>query len=356
MAVATVTLSGSALLGVEPHYLMGLVETLPVEVKCGAILAEPPPDVLHFKTFFDPGNMSAPPPPAVDYSPKAAASLARMYLNDTKGICVVAGMLHAVGIWTGNDSGTAVVATDPEADQQYQNICGPGDNGCIIARVLDVFRDQGLQLAGAMHRVDGYVAIDWTNQLEVQVALYLFGAMPIGFMLPREWTQNAVWDVTSSPTVGGHLVVPLGYSAAGVKVSSWGRTYLMTWPAFLSRRWLSECYVPLSPDWYGSDRLAPCGVNAAMLAADLIKLGGNVVPDLEPPAPQPPIPGPGPVNQRLFGLNFPQAVPKGGTVTFKAKTRIPRGHCDLMYVGLSPSQAGAVPAAHTPRTRRKKPS
>ncbi len=83
--------------------------------------------------------------------------------------------------------------------------------------------------------------------------------------------------------MGGHDIPAVGYSPKGVTISTWGGTRLVTWPAMLSTRWFEECYAILSPDWYGSDKLAPHGVDAATLKADLAKLGGGTVPPIELP-------------------------------------------------------------------------
>jgi hypothetical protein len=224
------------------------------------------------------------------------ASIQRVYLNDAYGDCVIAGKYHAEGVWSGNDSDSPGVAlgTDQEVYAAYQSICGPGDNGCLITAVLDYFRDSGLRFSGSVRKIDGYVSVDWTNKLEVQVALYLFGAVTIGLNLPSAWTSNAIWDVTNAPIVGGHDVTCVGYDDQGVQVASWGRLYTITWAAFLSTHWLEEAYVMLAPDWYGSHRLAPSGVDADTLAADLAKLGGGGIPPIDPTPAPPPSPGPGP--------------------------------------------------------------
>jgi hypothetical protein len=164
-------------------------------------------------------------------------------------------------------------------------------------KALDYFRNNGLAFNGAIKKIDGYVSVDWTNKLEVQVALYLFGAITIGINLPQAWTTNAIWDVTNTGIVGGHDVTCVGYDDQGVQVASWGRIYTITWAAFLKTTWLEESYVMLAPDWYGNDRLAPSGVDANTLRDDLAKLGGGTIPPINPtpvptpePAPVPPSP------------------------------------------------------------------
>ncbi|MCY2978277.1 MAG: hypothetical protein NTU79_06380 [Planctomycetota bacterium] len=292
MAVEQIVLSGAGASGIAGHLLgLGLTEstTSPVTVKFGRIRPLVVPQVLALTAYFDPSNIT-PPPTTVDYATKAAASLGNAYLNNAYSNCVIAGKYHAEGVWSGNDSdsGGVVVATNQEVLTAYQTICGPGDHGCVITQVLNYYRDHGLKFNGSTRKIDGYVRMDWTNKLEVQVAIYLFGAVTIGINFPSAWQNNSVWDVTDSLILNGHDVTCVGYDTQGVQVSSWGRIYTITWAAFLATKWIDEAYVMLSPDWYGNDKLAPSGINASGLQADLQKIGQGVIPSIDP-APSPPI-------------------------------------------------------------------
>ena len=298
MSAEYIELTGGAIPGIAPHLIdvariAGTVS--PLRIKLGRRRPKARPPCLRLGVYFDPSR-AAPPPATVNYAAKAMASIQRAYLNDAYGDCVIAGKYHAEGVWTGNESGPSGIAlgTDQEVYSAYQTICGPGDNGCLITAVLDYFRDNGLTFSGALKKIDGYVSVDWTNKLEVQVALYLFGAITIGINLPSAWTSNAIWDVTNTPIVGGHDVTCVGYDDQGVQVASWGRLYTITWAAFLKTSWLEEAYVMLAPDWYANNKLAPSGVDAEMLAADLAKLGGGSIPPIGPTPVPPPSPGPEP--------------------------------------------------------------
>lgn len=314
MPVETIELSGSAISGLGPVSAKAMVDTLPTSVCLGRL----PPDLsvkcVHLSDHWDESMMSTPPPASINRRDKAAASIARMYLNDKYGCCVISGKAHQLGVWSANDSdsGGIVLATDQEILSQYHGICGPGDNGCQITRVLDVMRDTGFTASGKRYKIDGYVRADWTNVAQTKVAHYLFGATSIGIDLPQAWTENAVWDVTNSRIVGGHDVTPIDYDETGVYVSSWGRIYRITWAAWTSKRWLSEFYVPLAPLWYGDDKVAPCGVNVATLKAALATIAGGGVPDVEPePTPIPPTPAqPGQVV-------LARDTKAGSTVSFK---------------------------------------
>lgn len=274
--------------------------------KLGAIKPKARPQALRMEAYLDWNAVLANPPPAVvDYTGKAAASLKQMYANDQWGDCVIAGKMHALGIWSGNDSdsGGVVLASEKECVDQYHAICGAGDPGCVITDVLDVMRGKGLVAGGKTYRIDGYVSVDHTNKLAVQVALYLFGSLSIGLDLPQAWydaPEGGIWDTTGTATIGGHDVTAVGYGPVGVTISTWGGLRTITWAALTSSRWIFEVYASLAPLWYGSDKLAPSGFNAKVLAEDLAKMSGGVIPDPGPPPtpptpPTPPVPPPLPV-------------------------------------------------------------
>lgn len=269
-------------------------------VKLGRIRPKARPQCLAFSRYFFTSEMLTPPPAVLDWSAKAMQSISRVYRNDVEGDCVIAGKLHSLGVWSGNDSdsGGVVLATDAEAHSQYVGICGPGDNGCSITAVLDYMKSNGLAASGKPYKIDGYVSVDWRNKTEVQVALYLFGTLSFGINLPQAWLDagdGGLWDVTNTQVVGGHDVTAVGYNSTGVVIATWGGLRTITWAAMASTQWLEECYAALAPLWYGSDKLSPCGVDAAKLAADLAILGGGTIPPIDPTPVPPPVPVPVPV-------------------------------------------------------------
>lgn len=256
-------------------------------VKLGARTGDAPRMFLKFEGYFDESKLAVTLPETIDYAAKAMPSINRMYANDRYGCCVWSGLMHQLGIWSGNDndSGGIVLATDQEVVSQYQQVCGPGDNGCNIGAVQDYARKNGVVAGGKRYYLDGSVGIKWTDQTHVKVALNLFGSLTLGINIPSAWTSakaGSLWDVTNTRIVGGHDVCCCGYNSTGVVISSWGALYTITWAAFTSRKWLSECYARLAPLWYGNDMLAPCGVNATQLKTDLKAFAEGRIPDIAP--------------------------------------------------------------------------
>jgi len=288
----TVQLSGDAICGLGRHFCAALIDGLPHTVALGRVqLKNARPMTLRLGAFVDQMQL-ANLPDGVDYYTKAAASIAQMLGNDAQGDCVIASLLHRLGVYTANDpdSGGIVVATTQEALQQYHSFCGPGDRGCNIPAVLDIARSQGYTANGKRFKIDGYVSFDWRSKDLTRAAIALFGAVCIGINLPNAWTSQSIWDVTNTGIVGGHDVPGVGYGAKvlgtnadGVVIASWGRLFLITWPAWTSTRWLEEAYVILSPNWYNRDGLTVNGVNVTALKLAMNQLAGGTMPDVPDP-------------------------------------------------------------------------
>lgn len=286
-----------------------------------------------------------PPPDSIDYSAKAAQAIAQMYGNDTAGDCVIADTFHQFGLWTGNETGTPVIGTTQEALNAYQTICGPGDNGCVITDVLDYLKSTGVTIGGGVHKNDGYVSIDWTDQNMVKVCLEVFGSIRFGINLPQGWynaPDGGLWDVVTggdATVVGGHDVggcayyaVAVGTNALGVVIMTWGGKRTITWAALVKKPtsaddWgVEECYAQLAADWYNQGNLAPNGIDAATLMADLQAAGQGTVPPLPgptPPSPPPPSPPPppGPTPAPTATLTaLPPTLPAGEGSTLQWST------------------------------------
>jgi hypothetical protein len=268
-------------------------EKLGQNLRLGRIVPKSKPLTLKLKSYLLEGV--AAPPESVDYFTKAMPSLREMLGNDRWGNCVIAGELHALGGYSANDkdSGGIRIANTEETVAQYKAICGPGDNGCVITHVLDHHVSKGLRIGSEVHKIDGYLAIDNTNKIEVQIALYLFGPLSIGLLLPSSWMNSSdgdIWDTTNWPIIGGHEVVAMGYDAQGVTISTWGGLRKITWAAFTSSRWLDEVYLKLAPLWYGPDKIAPNQVDVEKLKSDLQKFKDGILPSVEPTPTPPPVP------------------------------------------------------------------
>ena len=248
-------------------------------------------------------------PSAVDYSRAASTALSQMYLNDQLGDCVVAGMAHLVGQFTGNAGATPVLFSDAQITALYSAIGGyvPGnpatDNGCNEVDALNYWQQHGVP-AGS-HQIAGWLSVDPTNAAEVKSALWLFENLLFGAELPDAWTQVSgpgfTWDAGTPDPNNGHCFVASGFNAAGIQVCTWGMIGTLTWRALTTDVIPAaggELYVVLSQDIINrASAKAPNGFNWAQLVSDMNAIGGHVPAPAPTPVPTPPpapVPAPPP--------------------------------------------------------------
>jgi len=197
-----------------------------------------------------------------------------MMLNNTLGCCVFACGGHMVQNWTAH-TGTLVTLPDADILAAYEAVGGyvPGnpatDNGAAITDFLAYW--QKTPFGGVT--IPGWAAVDYTNLTSVKQAIYIFGALDIGFQVPNsamtQFQNGQVWDVVTPDggNAGGHSVCVLGYGADGFACITWGQIQYMT-NAFFSA-YVDEIYAILTPQWIKSTSLSPSGFDMAALQTDL---------------------------------------------------------------------------------------
>jgi hypothetical protein len=223
------------------------------------------------------------PPASVDYSPKAEAALARMYLNDQLGDCVIACMAHLVGTFLGN-AGQTYILSPAQIVALYSAIGGyiPGhpstDNGCDEVTALAYWKATGAP--AGLNKIAGWVSVDATNPAEYRAALWLFENLFFGVELPDAWvnpfpsSSGFVWDVAGEPDPdNGHCFPGVGYTAEGIKIDTWGMLGTVTTAAVEEYAFTAgsgELYTVLSPEIIlKASQKAPNGFDLAQLQADL---------------------------------------------------------------------------------------
>ena len=223
------------------------------------------------------------PPVSCDYASKASEPLAKVYLNDSLGDCVIAGPAHLVGVFTGNAGNPPFEFTDDQITALYSAIGGyvPGDestdNGCDERTMFAYWQSNGMP--DGANRIAGWVSIDGTSQVRTQTALWLFENLVFGVELPDAWVSSMpsasgfVWDVAGDPNPNnGHCFVGVGFNEQGVQIDSWGMIGTITWAAiakYATTTGSGELYSVLSPEIIASaTSKAPAGFDWAHLQAD----------------------------------------------------------------------------------------
>ena len=116
------------------------------------------------------------------------------------------------------------------------------------------------------NKIEGYVAIDPTNQAEVQQAIYLFGGVFATVDLPssaeRQTAAGQAWDVSWwSMIVGGHAIPYLGYGPDGTTAITWGQKQSVTWR--FTTKYCDGMFAIVDTDFFDKLGRTPRGMDSA---------------------------------------------------------------------------------------------
>ncbi len=212
------------------------------------------------------------PPPSADWT-KGINNWGMMQ-NNSLGDCTIAGVGHAIQVFTAN---TSIMATVPDSTiaSYYEQWDGyvPGnphtDHGGVELDVLNKWQKQGFADNTLMAFADPKPA----NLDEIRQSIALFGGVYIGLALPLTAQMQDVWDVVkrgganAAPgSWGGHCVFVPKYDEKSFTCITWGQLKTMT-VSFWSK-YCDEAHTLLAQDWLTA-KGAPSGFDQAQLEADL---------------------------------------------------------------------------------------
>lgn len=200
-------------------------------------------------------------------------------LNDLIGDCAVAAPGHIVQNWKAvADASHPALVSDTQIIEAYSAITGyvegnpATDNGSNMLDVLNYWKKTGI--AGT--KIDGFTSIDPQNIDQVKAAIYIFGAVYTGIMVPysvvdslNSGVGNRHWHYVQGdkPANQGHAVAHFGYGRSGNTCVSWGEFYTFDWDFWL--HWVDEAYVVVSNDWLKASGITPSGLDYQALLNDL---------------------------------------------------------------------------------------
>jgi hypothetical protein len=197
--------------------------------------------------------------------------------NDTLGDCTIAGADHVIA------AENALLSTaDPRPalsvlESQY-SVLSPKDQGCVIATVLQTWRNQGLfQMPGGPNKISAYAPFNQRSKTEFHQVIAFTGNAYLGIACPQSAQQQFAkqmqtgklvpWTVVADSTVaGGHCIVAVGYTEAGLYCVTWGAIVLVTWP-FLTK-YCDEGWALITEEIIDK-RGDTLGLNVTELDADL---------------------------------------------------------------------------------------
>jgi hypothetical protein len=202
-----------------------------------------------------------------------------MMMNDRLGDCTIAGVAHAIQVFTANTA-TMVTVPDSTIESYYEKWDGydPGDpgtdsGGCELDVLNDWKKDgfAGNALMGFADLKPGNLGPG--NLDEVRQSIALFGGVYIGLSLPLTAQTQDVWDVAPDGggdavpgSWGGHCVFVPEYDDKSFTCITWGQLKTMT-VAFWNQ-YCDEAHTLLATDWLTAKGV-PSGFDQAQLEADL---------------------------------------------------------------------------------------
>jgi hypothetical protein len=207
--------------------------------KLGLLPPRPGAVALKFGAFFSLPDL--PKLPAVFGHERVIADWG-MLGNDAHSCCVFSGAAHETMMWTA-ERGAAAVFTDAVVLADYAAVTGyssgnpASDRGTDMERAAAYRRKTGIvDAAGRRHVIDAYVDLEIGNLDELWAAVWLFGAVGVGYALPlsaqRQFEAGKCWTNVLSPVLGGHYVPAVGRNSRGDIVGvTWGRNQGIA-PAF----------------------------------------------------------------------------------------------------------------------------
>ena len=161
--------------------------------------------------------------------------------NDRLGCCTISGAGHLILATSAEVSGHELAPTDSEIEQQYFEITGGEDSGCVEAEVLKLWHTQGLfavdspTQCSAPDKIAGYAPVNPKDVTAVHQAVAFYGACYIGVALPESAQQQfgagQPWTVVpGSPIEGGHCIVLVSYDSQYVQAVTWGAVVNVSYP------------------------------------------------------------------------------------------------------------------------------
>lgn len=159
--------------------------------------------------------------------------------NDRWGDCVLAGAAHETMMWTRMGEAPDCLFTEDGVLSDYSAITGfdprdaNSDQGTDMQEAASYRRRTGVvDDNGNRHKIAAYLSIDPGDIKAHYQALWLFGAVGIGFEFPASaWDQfdaSKPWKyVRGSKVEGGHYV-PLVSKRRTLECVTWGRSQGMT--------------------------------------------------------------------------------------------------------------------------------
>lgn len=203
--------------------------------------------------------------------------------NDVAGDCTCAAAVHymqAVERWR---YGAARIPTEAETLEAYTALTGydpaipATDQGALIKDMLGYWLNTGFSIFETNNKILALVRIDPKNKLHMKQAMWIFGPLILGVLLPLSAQGQETWQMPGDLTGdnkpnswGGHCVLGVSLDAEEtLSVVSWGE--VIPAEAGWIDAYCDEAWAVLSLTWQGWE-ITPSGFSASELIADSRRL------------------------------------------------------------------------------------
>lgn len=226
------------------------------------------PSTLHgakLAALMNPALLPAP-PLAMDVDASLPA-LIDQYGNDTHGDCTCA-TWAAVFKSDAAANGKTIDFTTAEILAMYRSSGWDGtpssDNGWTMQGAASHAQRVGLRdTTGQLHVAGPWLSINWRDIEEVKLAMFMFGALPVGIALPLAYQDTSKpWaavdgDRGEPGSWGGHSLTAVACDHDGVILRTWGARQRITWAGWM--KYVDEVIAKIDPLWCSNTALAPNG-------------------------------------------------------------------------------------------------
>ena len=202
------------------------------------------------------------------------------FKNDRIGNCVWAGAANETAAWY-RAMGKWVEFEDENVIADYKDAAGydPSrdyDPGTDMGKASEYRRTVGIvDRYGRRHKVDAYVKLRVGNFEDLKIAMYLFGTVGIGFLMPdyaqRDHRDGTTWTKKKYRKIdGGHYVSGCGIDADGdLVIMTWGKYQKVDKSFFEEFNDESACYFSVERTL---NRASPEGFKVEKLISDIKSL------------------------------------------------------------------------------------
>ncbi len=222
-------------------------------MKLGRISAPLPPSTLFLANYQT--QQFANPPAFSNYLPNATYAT---YGNTEIGDCTIAAAFNAIETLKASP---APIYPDTLAIETYSAVTGYSpadpitDRGAVVSTVLSCWSASGFPLSAlnpafsaTVDKLDAFCHIDPQNVDLIKRAIYEFGGIYLGLMLPITVQYPGPWTLppSATPLWGGHAVWAAAYDDQTLTCITWGEPKQMTWDFF--KTYAEESWALFSKD------------------------------------------------------------------------------------------------------------